>query len=115
LNKDDERRFWYLNYADIPDDDEVFEAYSEAPVRPLETQEIIGQAVARQAFGDAGCKSCSEGVGGDFLAHLKAQWNAGLGNEEMRLCATCGGTKLCKRVKDAPNKYRCSDPECNKG
>jgi hypothetical protein len=112
LNKDDERRFWYLNYADIPDDDEVFEAYSEAPVRPLETQEIIGQAVARQAFGDAGCKSCSEGVGGDFLAHLRAQWNAGLGIEEMRLCATCGSTALCTRLKDSPNKYKCKDPKC---
>jgi len=109
LNSDDERRFWYLNYADVPESDEVFEAYSEAPVRPLEAQEIIGQAVARQAFGDAGCKSCKEGVGGDFLAHLKAQWNAGLGNEEMRLCATCGSTGLATRVKDQPNKYICKE------
>jgi len=108
LNSDDERKFWYLNYADVPEPDEVFEAYSEAPARPFETQEIVGQAVARQAFG---CKSCSEAVGGDFLAHLKAQWNAGLGQESMRLCSQCGQTTLCTRVKDSPNKYigKCCD------
>lgn len=116
MNSEDERKYWYLQFSDVPEpEDETSKAYSEVPARPLETQEIIGQAVARQAFGDAGCKSCSEGVGGDFLAHLKAQWNAGLGIEEMRLCSQCGNTKLTKRVKDAPNKYRCSDPECNQG
>ena len=61
MNSEDERKYWYLQFSDVPDDDEVDKAYSEVPARPLETQEIIGQAVARQAFGDAGCKSCSEG------------------------------------------------------
>lgn len=109
----DERKYWYLLYSDVPfdEEDETSKAYSEVPARPLETQEIIGQAVARQAFGDAGCKSCKEGVGGDFLAHLKAQWNAGLGIEEMRLCHLCGSTALCTRVKDSPNKYKCKECE----
>lgn len=123
MNKD--RDYFYLQFSDIPDeDDEIDRAYREdeidiaykdvpeAPVRPLETQEIIGQAVARQAFGDAGCKSCSDGVGGDFLAHLKAQWNAGLGLDEVRLCHLCGSTGLASRVKDSPNKYKCKDPKC---
>ena len=112
MNKDDERKYWYLQFSDVPEpEDETSKAYSEAPVRPLETQEIIGQVVSRQAFGDAGCKSCSEGVGGDFLAHLKAQWNAGLGLQEVRLCSQCGQTTLCTRVKDSPNKYigKCCD------
>lgn len=112
MNSEDERKYWYLQFSDVPEpEDETSKAYSEAPARPLETQEIVGQAVARQAFGDAGCKSCSEGVGGDFLAHLKAQWNARLGIEEMRLCSQCGQTTLCTRVKDSPNKYigKCCD------
>lgn len=114
MNSEDERKYWYLNYADVPDDeeDETSEAYSEDPVRPLETQEIIGQAVARQAFGDAGCKSCGQ-TPSSFIDHLKAQWNQGLNLEEVRLCALCGNTKLTKRVKDAPNKYTCNDCRSN--
>lgn len=114
MNKD--RDYFYLQFSDVPDeDDEIDIAYKdvpEAPVRPLETQEIVGQTVARQAFGDAGCKSCGQ-TPSSFIDHLKTQWNQGLNIEEVRLCALCGNTKLTKRVKDAPNKYTCDDCRSN--
>lgn len=110
MNSEDERKYWYLNYADVPDDeeDETSEAYSEAPARPLETQEIIGQAVARQAFGDAGCKSCNQPTQ-EFVDSQKIRWNSQLGLEEVRLCSQCGQTSLTTRVKDQPNKYICKE------
>lgn len=104
---------YFLLYGDIPeDDDEIDIAYKDAPMRPLETQEIVGMAVSRQAFGDAGCKSCGQAPD-SFLQSIKDRWNSQLGIEEVRLCATCGGTKLTKRVKDAPNKYTCNDCRSN--
>lgn len=113
MNKDDERKYWYLQFSDVPEpEDETSKAYSEAPVRPLETQEIIGQVVSRQAFGDAGCKSCAGTSSDGFLQSIKDKWNALLGIEEMRLCHICGSTALCTRVKDSPNKYKCKDPKC---
>jgi len=114
LNKD--RDYFYLQFSDVPDEeDEIDKAYKdfpEAPARPLETQEIIGQVVSRQAFGDAGCKSCAETSSDGFLQSIKDKWNALLGIEEMRLCHICGSTALCTRVKDSPNKYKCKDPKC---
>lgn len=90
------------------DDDLDYLMHQDVPF----AQEEMGRALARPSFGDAGCKSCSEAVGGDFLAHLKAQWNAGLGIEEVRLCHRCGSTTICTRVKDEPNKYNCGASEC---
>lgn len=111
MNRD--RDYFYLQFSDIPDeDDEIDKAYrdvSEVPVRPLETQEIVGMAVSRQAFGDAGCKSCAGPTPDGFLQSIKDRWNQGLNLQEVRLCALCGNTKLTKRVKDAPNKYICKE------
>ena len=80
-----DREFWYLQYSDIKDD-AMDEVYREP------------------------CAACQGAA--NITELLKQRWNTGLGQEVLHLCSLCGGTKICIRIKDQPNKYACM--ECAK-